>query len=383
MQPQRTRAQTTGIDVRRRKDGTVSFQARVWDARNGRRIRKTFATKTAAKHWRTDAMAAMRNGNSAVPTSHKLPTVAEGLDALLAGMEDGTILDRSGRSYRPATVRSYGEAVRKYLTPALGFYRLPELRRADVQRLVDDMQRKGLAGNTIRNKLDPLRVLFRRAAEDEVITRSPVEKLRLPGLKTKRRQIVTPQRAAELLALLPDSERALWTTLFYAGLRIGEARALRVWHIDFGAGVINVHAGWDDVEGEQDTKTEAGVRVVPMTAHVRSELARHTLEAGRAGEDLVFGRTASEAFVRSTVRARALRAWAQSGHVSPHEARHCAASYFAMAGLSVKEAQEALGHADPRTTMSIYQHALPGWQEQAAAKLDAYLGATVERLAPT
>jgi hypothetical protein len=26
----------------------------------------------------------------------------------------------------------------------------------------------------------------------------------------------------------------------------------------------------------------------------------------------------------------------------------------------VKEAQEALGHADSRTTMAIYQHALPG-----------------------
>ncbi|HEU5354683.1 MAG TPA: tyrosine-type recombinase/integrase [Actinocrinis sp.] len=59
--------------------------------------------------------------------------------------------------------------------------------------------------------------------------------------------------------------------------------------------------------------------------------------------------------------------------VTPHEARHCAASYFAQAGLSLKEAQEALGHADARTTVAIYQHALPGWQERAAAKLDAYL----------
>jgi hypothetical protein len=50
-----------------------------------------------------------------------------------------------------------------------------------------------------------------------------------------------------------------------------------------------------------------------------------------------------------------------------------------MAGLSVKEAQEALGHADARTTMGIYQQALPGWQEQATHKLDAYLGAKVAR----
>ena len=36
-----------------------------------------------------------------------------------------------------------------------------------------------------------------------------------------------------------------------------------------------------------------------------------------------------------------------------------------------------MGHADIRTTLNIYAKAVPGWQEQAAAKLDAYLdGAT-------
>jgi len=32
--------------------------------------------------------------------------------------------------------------------------------------------------------------------------------------------------------------------------------------------------------------------------------------------------------------------------------------------------------------MRIYQHALPGWQEQAVAKLDAYHGATVNTRTP-
>jgi hypothetical protein len=46
-------------------------------------------------------------------------------------------------------------------------------------------------------------------------------------------------------------------------------------------------------------------------------------------------------------------------------------------GLLAKEAQEVMGHADIRTTLNIYAKAVPGWQEQAAAKLDAYLdGAT-------
>ena len=167
--------------------------------------------------------------------------------------------------------------------------------------------------------------------------------------------------------------------MFYAGLRIGEARALRGPTSTSTPESSTCRAGWDDAEGEQETKTEAGVRVVPMTGTRPVRAGPAPLATGRSGDDLVFGRTPTAAFVRSTIRARAIGAWAAVRRVTPHEARHCAASYFAQAGLSLKEAQEALGHADPRTTMRIYQHALPGWQEQATAKLDAYLGATVAR----
>lgn len=61
--------------------------------------------------------------------------------------------------------------------------------------------------------------------------------------------------------------------------------------------------------------------------------------------------------------------------LTPHEARHTCASYLAAAGLTPKEAQTAMGHADIRTTMNIYAKAVPGWERQAASKLDAYLDA--------
>jgi integrase len=377
---------TQGIDVRHRKscpgprqDGKCchpTFQAHVFDKRTGRRIRKTFANKTAAKLWRQDAMAAIRNGElAAVQPSSR--TVAQALEALLAGMRDGTVLDRSGRRYRPATIRSYDTATRKYLIPKLGHLRMSEVRRGDVQQLVDRLHADGMSGSTIRNKLDPLRVVFRRALQDDEISRNPAEQIRLPALDTKPRVIANPERAAELLDALPKTERAAWAVAFYAGLRVGELRALRWDAVDFEAGVIRVVAGWDDVEGEQDTKTAAGVRVVPLVGRVRTELARHKLATGRDGGDLVFGRTAAAAFTRSTMRTRALTAWdaAELEPLTPHEARHCCASYFAAAGLTPKEAQTAMGHADIRTTLNIYAKAVPGWEIGAAAKLDAYLGA--------
>lgn len=381
-----TAKSTPGIDVRHRKtcpgaraDGRCckpTFQAHVFDARSGKRIRRTFATRTAAKLWRQDAVTALRQGDSASvsPTGR---TVRQALDELLAGMQDGTILDRSGRRYRPATVRSYREAIGKYLAPRLGHLRLGEVRRADAQALVDEMHAAGLAGSTVRNKLDPLRVVYRRAMQDDEITRNPVEKLRLPAMTTKARQIANPERVGDLLDALPAGERAAWSTAFYAGLRVGELRALRWQHVDFDAGRIHVEAGWDDQEGEQDTKTAAGERTIPLVGRLRADLARHKLATGRAADGLCFGRTATSAFTRSTLRSRALAAWklADLDPLTPHEARHTCASYLAAAGLTPKEAQTAMGHADIRTTMNIYAKAVPGWEQGAAAKLDAYLDA--------
>ncbi len=373
-----------GIEVRHRKtcpaaraDGKCcqpTYQAHVFDARTGRRIRKTFPTKTAARLWRQDAIVALRQGDVAAvaPTGR---TVRQALDGLIAGMQDGTVLDRSGRRYRPSTIRDYKSDADKHLVPAIGHLKLEEVRRGDVQRVVDQLHAQGLSGSTVRNKLDPLRVIYRRALQDDEVSRNPAEKLRLPALTPTARRIADPERVATLLDALPLSERAAWACAFYAGLRVGELRGLRWQHVDFDAGVIRVQAGWDDQAGEQETKTRAGDRAVPLIGRLRVELARHKLATGRAGADLCFGRTPCEAFTRSTLRTRAIAAWGEAAldPLTPHEARHCCASYLAAAGLTPKEMQTAMGHADIRTTLNLYAKAVPGWEERAAAKVDSYL----------
>jgi hypothetical protein len=179
-----------------REDGKCcqpAWRAEVFDHRSGKKIRRTFPTKSAAKLWRQDALVALRQGDIAAvnPTGR---TLRDALDELLTGMRNGTVLDRSGRRYRPATIRSYREAIDKYLAPRLGHLRLAEVRRADAQALVDEMHASGLAGSTVRNKLDPLRVVYRRALQDDELARHPLEKLRLPANTGRPREIANPDR---------------------------------------------------------------------------------------------------------------------------------------------------------------------------------------------
>jgi integrase len=208
----------------------------------------------------------------------------------------------------------------------------------------------------------------------------PTDGLELPAIRGKRDRIEPFARARELIVALPEDQRAFWAVALFAGLRRGELRALRWEDIDFDRGVIDVHRGWDPVEGEITVKSTAGERAVPMADAVRRELAAHKLRTGRGVGDLVFGRTAQEAFYASTIRYQANKAWLAAGlePLTPHEARHCAISYFIAAGLDWKQISTWAGHGDVRQTWNRYGHLVPGGEKEAAERLTRFLeGPTV------
>jgi integrase len=304
-------------------------------------------------------------------------TIAEAAEVLIAGVHDGTILDRTGKPYKPSTARGYEQLLHAYVIPALGGWKLSELQRREVQDFVDGLRSQGLSPSTIANILDPLRVIFRRAIRRDEVAIDPTENLDLPAIRGRRDRIEPPQKAHELLAALPDSERAFWATALFCGLRRGELRGLQWTNVDFDNGLIRVERSWDPVKGPVDVKTGAGRRAVPMAFVVRRELMAHQQRTQRDGTDLVFGRTKTEAFFASTIRARARasKAWGAAGlePITPHEARHCAISYFIAAGLDWKQISTWAGHGDVRQTWNRYGHLVPGGEEQARERLDAYL----------
>jgi len=371
----------------------------VFDKRAGKAIKKTFPSMAAARTWRHDAIVALRTGASPAAV-RPTPTLARALDELLAGMRKGSIKNRDGYRYKPVVERTYRYAVEQHIKPALGGFKLAELRRADVQAFVDQLDAQGLAPSTIHNRLDPIRVVYRRAMRDDLVTVDPTDGLELPKVdKVARRRrnkdrVAAVAMAERLLDALSDDDRPLWATAFYCGLRIGEVRGLLWRHVDFAAGTLTVERGWDDREGEIPAKSEAGHRTVPLAGRLRTELAAHKLRSGRGADDLVFGRTGSVPFARSTIHARARRAWDAVNArlvaeaecegreidaaellrpLSAHAARHTCASYLIAAEINPKALSVYMGHSSVATTYDIYGHLLPGDEAEHAAQLDAFL----------
>jgi integrase len=350
-----------------------SFQAWAYLPREQKKIRKTFPTLAAAKAWRADAYGAVRRGTMRGPSK---TTLREAAEAFIAGAKAGTIRDRTGRAYKPSTIRGYERALKLRILPDLGAHRIGEIRSIDLQDLADRLLAEGLDPSTIRNTLMPLRAIYRRACRPGgEVTINPTTGLDLPAPTGRRERVVSPEDAETYLAALDDADRALWATALFAGLRRGVLMGLRWEDVDLDAGVIRVERAWDPrAEVFTEPKSKAGRRTVPIAKALREHLITHRLRSGRT-VGLAFGRDPETPFHDSTILRRAREAWTAAGldPIGLHDARHTFASLMIGAGVNAKALSTYMGHASVTLTLDRYGHMFPGNEEEAAGLLDAYL----------
>jgi integrase len=342
----------------------------------GKKIQKTFSTIPAAKQWREDMRVDLRRGRL---DARSTQTVRQAAKEWLAHAKAGTIRNRSGNVYKPSALRGYEQALRDYVLPELGAARLSELRRRDVQVLVDRLVASGLSASTTRNALLPLRAISRRALLRGDLHVNPTHGLELPAQRGRRDRVASPQEAAELLGALPVEDRPLWACAMYAGLRLGELQALLWDDVDLEHGLIHVRRSWDRHEGVVDPKSAAGFRSVPIVDVLGVELEAH--RARRPAVNLAFGREHNRPFSPSAVVDRACRIWRDAGltPISPHECRHTFATIAIAAGVNIKALQTFMGHASITITLDRYGHVLPGSESEAAAHVNRYLANQLRR----
>jgi integrase len=349
-------------------------------------VRKTFSgpgALAAAKQWRADALSDLGRGKNITPSKRPLRQAAE---EWLHGAkaQPPTILNRSGHPYKPSVLRGYEADLASYVLPELGAQRLSDVRRADLQALVDRLVGKGLSGSKVRNVLIPVRCVYRHALERDEVSINPTSGLRLPNGVGRRERAASPSEAADLLDALPLEDRALWATAFYAGLRRGELRGLRWDDVDLAGGIIAVRRSWDEYEGEISPKSEKSTRQVPITALLRDHLAELKTRTGRDGQMFVFGATADRPFTPSHIRRRAAKAWEKANEerrekkqstlnpIGLHEARHTFVSMMSAAGVPLESIGDYVGHSSVYMT-DRYRHLVEGQRAEHLRRFDEYL----------
>lgn len=375
--------ETTVTGVRAACNCKPSFYGVVWDRVTGR-TRKTrrFPLAGEARSARQDLLDALRQGK--VPPSAHGPRLSDARDKFIEAARSGVALNKWGRRYRRRAVEDLESALRQ-VPDRLTRRRLNDVRRGDIQRVVDDLSAAGLSGSRIRSVVNALRSLYRWAQDRELASSDPAALVRLPAMGAKARdRVAAPDEFAALLSVLDPADALPFALAGYATARHQEIRVLDWSHVDLEIGAVELAA---DEEGR---KPGGSWRVVPLVKPLWALLRRSWMAQGRPREGKVCpprNHARSGMLALSHLQERVHKRWRDLG-LSPiglHESRHTAATWLDHAGVSPKVASELMGHKTPEyrpgaaaITLGRYTHTLAGELERARDLLDVFL---VERTA--
>lgn len=367
--------------IKKRPDG--QWRARYRD-NDGKEHAKHFARKVDAQHWLDEVTATIVTGAYVNPRAGRVTFAGYFAEwAQRQVWESGT--DRA--------VRLAAGSV------TFGDVPLAALRRSHVERWVKAMQTAprgegrppGLAPGTIRTRVNNVRSVLRAAVRDRVIASDPSDGIALPRVRRIEAAMTLPTTAQvrALLNAAPGEWGAFVAMCAFAGLRLGEAAALRVGDIDFLRRTLTVarqvqRAGKGNVEIRPPKY--GSERVVYLADELLTLLAAYIGEhcPGTDPGRWLFGFGADQPPHQNTIGYwwRQTRGAAGCEGMKLHDLRHFYASGLIAKGCDVVTVQRALGHASATVTLNTYAHLWPTAEDRTRAAAASMLTETLSAADP-
>lgn len=346
----------------------------------GKRRLKTFKLKKEADKFAATASVEVREG---IHVADSASVTVEKAGSLWITSGESAGLERS-------TINQRKSHLEHHIVPLIGQTLLSRLTVPAVRDFEDTMRKEGRSPAMVKKVLTSLGSILSDAGERGLAMRNPVRDIRSSRKGRDRRQekrqkgklevgidIPTRDEIKALVAALDGNWRPLLVTAVFTGMRSSELRGLRWQDVDFKRNEISVKQRADQFKEIGPTKSEAGVRTIPVPPVVISALKQHKLKQA-PGVTLVFanpeGQPRSHAnIVNKGLKPAMIRGGVTVGtgeeleakYTGLHALRHFYASWLINRkedgglGLPVKMVQERMGHASIVMTMDTYGHLFP------------------------
>ena len=344
-------------------DGRRRIRIDIGTDADGKRIRKAFTGRTLAEcRAKRDAFLAAQKGQEAASKPQTVNAWAATWRAVY------------GASAGYSQNRTVEIDVRR-LCEYLGHMPLEDVRQVHIQTYAQSVSH--YAKSTVQKIKATANRIFAAAVANGYILRNPCDGVKWTHAGEGTHRFLEPWEIQTITAHWQDHHAGLWAMLMlYAGLRRGEALALR-WE-DIDGDVIHVRNGVhfeDNTPITGDPKTPAAVRDVPLFVPIRDALRTAprrceyicTSADGKPVTSSAWGR-GWEAFNHAMERAAG-----QPFAVRAHDLRHTFASMLYDAGVDIKTAQKLMGHTSPEITMRIYTHLSEAREASSIGKMEAFL----------
>lgn len=321
--------------------------------------------------------------------------VAPALGKITVGELGPDWLTRQKGHMKPSGFRSYESAWRIHVEPRWARVRVSDVAHTEVQAWVSELA--GQRGPVIvQTAFSVLARILDDAVRDRRLAANPARGVKLPT-RAKRKNIYLTAEQLQALAVEAGRYGSLVLLLGTAGLRWGEAAALRVGDVDFLKRKVVLHQNAVTVNSQVHVGTlKSGEhRTVALAGFVVDELAKTC--RGKGLDDLIWPSqsggylgppSSHDSWLAGAVercQAAADNARAEEAtrgepttppfpRITAHALRHTAASLAISSGANVKVVQRMLGHASAAMTLDVYADLFDDDLTAVADRLDESVG---------
>lgn len=382
----------------RMSDRRDSKKRKLWAGesqdKDGRYVYKytdAFGKRKAVYSWRlTEADATPKDKKKDLSLREKEKQIQRDLSNNIA--TDGgnmTVLDlvkryvSQKRGVRHNTEANYKFVINIIAKEPFGQKRIDKVKLSDAKAWLIKLQDDGRGYSTIHTVRGVIRPAFQMAMDDDLIRRNPFE-FQLCTVVVNdsvTREAITRKQERQFLDFVKNDKHFCRYydgiyILFHTGLRISEFVGLTIADIDFKNRKINVDHQLQRKRNMEyiieETKTEAGVRQIPMTDDVYECFQRIVANRKKPKvEPMIGGRTGFLYLDKNEMPMVALH-WekyfqhirekynsiyrVQMPIITPHVCRHTFCSNMAKSGMNPKTLQYIMGHSDISVTLNTYTH---------------------------
>lgn len=295
----------------------------------------------------------------------------------------GKFLERWRKNYayeelEDTTMQVY-EGVLKFITPVFENRLISEIRTLDIVEFFSEEKEAGR--RSLEKKYHALLSIFKYAYQWEVIDSNPMDGVKKPQTKKKKKDPYTLEEIQEIANHFPSISRyhqRLIMIAFEFSLRRGEVVALADDVLDFERGGIWIKRSlvYTPEKGLKLKCTKTGDETfLHCTEELMEELKaqrnvafRNRLKAGRSWQGfkdsegvevlLLFADTLGVPYHPNAVTRFWGRFIKRTGlrHITFHDLRHSSASIMSRDRINMKSIQRRLRHKSITTTMGVYIH---------------------------
>ena len=285
---------------------------------------------------------------------------------------------------RHNTRSNYNFVVNVIKKEDFGQKRIDKIKVSDAKEWLIKMQQiDGRGYSSIHTIRGVVRPAFQMAVDDDLLVKNPFEfQLNTVVVNDSvTREAITRQQERDFLEFVKNDKHFCKYydgiyILFRTGLRISEFVGLTKKNLDFENSRIIVDHPLQRTRDMkyiiEDTKTESGERMVPMTQEVQEAFKRILANRKNPKVEPIVGGYSGFLFLDKNGRPMVALHWekyfqhirekynkiyrVQMPKVTPHVCRHTFCSNMAKSGMNPKTLQYIMGHSDISVTLNVYTH---------------------------